>query len=365
MSFKPPLRGLAADAIKRINQTTFRLRVAVDLPSGLGDASDDLCFRADATFATGIFKKPLLNRERLDSIGCIRYLDVGFFENASSATTRVLVDSILDPLRKRRKPSSDKRSHGRLLIIAGSRNMPGALAMSVLSALQSGAGLVTVCAPESLVSQLAATIPEAMWIPWPETPEGGLSLEGVYLLKRMGFEPDALLIGPGMGTEAETSAMLVEAASSLNCPVVVDADALRKEVIDSVKGRVIATPHLGEYARLVGQETPASHLDDSLVAYAKSIGGSVVLKGANARISDGDTLFVNPAGNAVLARGGSGDLLAGMTAALLAASPDKPIEAACRAVYWHGKAADLLAIRKGHVGVRATDLLDMYPDALM
>lgn len=365
MSFKAPLRDLAREALKRINSTPFRLRVAVDLPSGMGDVSDEVSFQADTTFATGIFKKPLLDRSKSNSIGCIRYLDVGFFADNSLAKERVLVDSILDSIRRRRSPNSDKRNHGRLLIMAGSRNMPGALLMSVHSALRSGVGLVTVCAPESVVPQLAATVPEAMWIPWPETPEGGLSLEGIYLLKRMNFEPDAVLVGPGMGAEAEVAAMLGETVASFPCPVVIDADALRKEVVAGAKGRLIATPHLGEFERIAGKRNRAKAIDESLVEYAREIQGVVVLKGSNTRISDGRNLFVNATGNALLARGGSGDLLAGMTAALLARCPEKPIEAACQAVYWHGRAADVLAERNGQVAVRTTDLLDMYGPALM
>ena len=366
MSFKAPLRSLALGAIQRVNDAAnIRLRVAVDLPSGVGEISDSTVFRADVTLATGILKKPLLNRDLEESIGSIRYLDLGFFDESSSSGKRVVLDSILDTLRSRRSAFCEKRSFGHLLIIAGSRSMPGALIMSVCSALQSGVGLVTVCAPESLVPQLATEIPEAMWIGWPETPEGGLALEGLHLLRELRFKPTATLVGPGLGSEGETIAMITEALKDWNSPLVLDADALRPEILNVVSASFIATPHLGEFRRLLGTGIEGGDIDGQLRDYAREHGGVVVLKGPNTRIVAADCLFVNTTGNSILARGGSGDLLAGMVAGLLASSPEEPVAVACRAVYWHGKAADVLAASSGQVAVRTTDLLDTYVKALM
>ena len=366
MSFKAPLRTMARGAIERVNEAPLiGMRVAVDLPSGLGEVSDEIAFRADVTFAAGILKKPLLDRNRESSIGCIRYFDIGFFGENFDSSERVIANTILDSLRARRPVQSDKRTFGHLLVIAGSRSMPGALMMAVRSALQSGVGLVTACAPESLVPQLACQIPEAMWIPWPETPSGGLALEGLHLLRELKFNPTALLVGPGMGAEHETLAMLVDVLKDWNSPLVVDADALRPEILEVVKAPFIATPHLGEFQRLLGREVIDSDIDRDLKDLAKRSSGAFVLKGPNTRVADGDHLFVNTTGNSVLARGGSGDLLAGMAAGLFAGAPREPLKVACQAVYWHGCAADRLAARKGQVAVRATDLLDTYAEALM
>jgi hydroxyethylthiazole kinase-like uncharacterized protein yjeF len=366
MSFKAPLRPLARGAIQLVNDAAnIRLRVAVDLPSGVGEVSDSTVFRADVTFATGILKKPLLNRALEESIGNIRYLDLGFFDDASSSGERVVVDSILEPLRSRRPAFCEKRSFGHLLIVAGSRSMPGALIMSVCSALKSGVGLVTVCAPESLVTYLATEIPEAMWIAWPETPEGGLALEGLHLLRELRFKPTATLVGPGLGSEGETIAMLAEALKGWTSPLVIDADALHPEILDVVSAPFIATPHLGEFRRLLGSGIEGGDIDRQLQEYAREHGGVVALKGPNTRVAAGECLYVNTTGNSILARGGSGDLLAGMMAGLLASLPEEPVAVACRAVYWHGKAADTLATRSGQVAVRTTDLLDTYVKALM
>ncbi|MBK1877885.1 NAD(P)H-hydrate dehydratase [Pelagicoccus mobilis] len=360
MQFRPPLRERITDLIETVNEVSkIRLRVAVDLPSGVGDESDERAFRADVTFATGIFKQPLLGCR---NAGVIRYLDIGFFENDRTAVNRVVTDQILDPLRGVRSAFSEKRQHGHLAILAGSRGMPGALAMAVRAALQSGVGLVTVFAPESVVSQLACTLPEAMWRTWPETPEGGLALEGLWQIKSIAGKATALLVGPGMGNEAETQALLCEVGRYWNKPAVLDADALRPEVVDSfLASELILTPHDGEFKRLASVDEVS---DADVLGYAKERGLTLVKKGSSTRVCDGEALYVNPTGNAVLSRGGSGDLLAGLMAGLLAEGSGSSTEVACRAVYWHGKAADLLAVSKGQVATRTTDLLDYLVPAL-
>ena len=360
MQFRPPLREPLVNLIHAANQSkNIRMRVAVDLPSGLGDESDETVFQADITFATGIFKGALLNNSR---VGLVRYLDIGFFEQDAEAKSRVVVDSILNPLRALRPADSEKRRHGHLAIVAGSRGMPGALAMCVRSALRSGVGLLTVFAPESVVSQLACNLPEAMWRTWPETPEGGLALEGIWQIRSIVNKASALLMGPGMGAEAETLTLMCDIGRTWNKPVVLDADALRPEIVDAfADAERILTPHDGELKRLVGR----AELDDSIVAhYGKENGLTLVRKGCVSRISDGETLFVNTSGNPVLSRGGSGDLLAGLMAGLLAQGHASAVEVACRAVYWHGKAADLLAEERGQVSVRTTDLLEYLGPAL-
>ncbi len=364
MQFCPPLRDGIRSILRAVNASkSIRLRAAVDLPSGVGDASDEEVFRSDFTFATGIFKEPLRSHS---NVGAVRYLDIGFFDYEESDENQgVVTDSILDALRSLRPVDSEKRQFGHLAILAGSRGMPGALAMCVRAALQSGVGLVTVFAPESVVSQLACQLPEAMWRTWPETPEGGLALEGLWQVKAMLGKASCLLLGPGMGAESETQVLLSEIGRIWTKPAVLDADALRPEVVAAFVGAgnrtLVLTPHDGEFMRLSGCDDCS---DTAVLDYAKSRGLVVAKKGCNTRVSDGDRLGVNTSGNAVLARGGSGDLLAGLLAGLLAQCPDALFESACRAVYWHGKAADLLAMARGQTAVRTTDLLEFLAPAL-
>ena len=121
---------------------------------------------------------------------------------ASSADTDRVLTTAAGPLAGLRPPQSDKRSQGHLLVLGGSRSYPGAVLMTVLAALRSGAGLVTAFVPESLAPAFAARAPEAMWVGWPETPDGGLALEGRHLLRTRDWRANALVIGPGLGREA-------------------------------------------------------------------------------------------------------------------------------------------------------------------
>ncbi len=365
MQFQPPLRGGSRCLVDWANQQLeIRLRIAIDLPSGIGDTSDSDPFMADITFATGIFKTPLSHTFLEKKIGCIRYLDIGLVNEPMDSDKRILVDESLNPLRGRRQTHVDKRSYGHLVILAGSRQMPGALIMSVRSALKSGVGLVTVCAPESIVPQAAAIVPEAMWIPWPETQAGGLSFRGLDLIRPVQMESTALLVGPGMGGDGETISMLIELLKRWTGSIVMDADALQQRVLHWVQGNCIATPHLGEFKRVAGLERSIGNIDDEIKRFSRSHSVVLALKGPLTRITDGDRIYLNTTGNSVLARGGSGDILAGLTAGLLAQSPQSPLEVACRSAFWHGKAADLLASRKGQVAVRTTELLDCLSGAL-
>lgn len=364
--FHPPIEERVAALIERVNALPARLRAAVDLPSGGA-------FRADFTYATGIVKTPALENP---NSGRVRYLDLGFWacgDSSPLSTNRfigsqddpqnegktrgdnpspraaILTPSILAPLRALRSSRTDKRDYGHLFIVGGSRNYPGAVLMSALAALRSGAGLVTVFAPESIVAACAARAPEAMWAGWPETPAGNLALEGLHLFRELAPRATAALIGPGLSREAETLALAAELAKISAVPLVLDADALQPQIVSAGNAPRILTPHAGEYERV-----------------AKNIprGAVVVRKGPLTRIEKAGAAYVSLFGGPVLARGGSGDLLAGLTGGLLAQTPQTPVLAACRGAVWHGAAADCLARARGQCAVSVTQLLDFLPEAL-
>lgn len=348
--FKPPADRAVAALLKQVNSRPIRLRAAVDLPSaGL--------FQADFTYATGSVKTPLLGST---AVGRVRYLDLGFFTEqatSSKAVDRVLLPTVLAPLAGLRAPASDKRTYGHLVVVAGSHDYPGAALMTVLAALRSGVGLVTAFVPESLVAAFAARAPEAMWVGGPETPTGGLALEGRQLLAAKLDRATALVIGPGLGREKETLALVADLVKSLGIPFVLDADALQSDIAVAGQASRVLTPHAGEYARI------AKTAD--LRSFAKKSGAMVVLKGAPTRIAGGDGIvYHNFFGGPVLARGGSGDVLAGLIGGLLAQKPDQPLLAAARGVVWHGLAADALARAHGPVAVQTTQLLDFLPGVL-
>lgn len=347
--FRPPVDPCCAVFFQRVNAASIRMRAAVDLPSGLGDLA---VLRSDFTYATGIVKAPVLDPQLREVVGRLRYLDLGFFKSTTEALPNefsVLTPQILDPLRGWRAPFSDKRSYGHLFVVGGSRSYPGAVMMTVRAALQSGVGLLTAFVPESLVASYAAHVPEAMWVGCPETPGGGLALESLHLLRERMSRATALVIGPGLAREPETLVFARDVLSALNLPAVIDADALQPEIVESGHAPRVLTPHAGEYHRLAGRE--------GLAAYAQKIGASVVLKGSPTQISSGRGVYLSLAGGPVLARGGSGDILAGMIAGLLAQQPEDALGAACRGALWHGLAADQLARDQGATAVHTTQLL--------
>jgi len=357
--FRPPIDGATAAVIQRLNaHPGIRLRAAVDLPSGLGEEVGDPVMRADFTYATGIVKAPAIDPAHAASIGRLRYLDLGFFRGCDfEKKPRILTLPILAPLGGLRISVSDKRTFGHLFVVGGSRSYPGAVLMAVRAALRSGAGLVTAFVPASLAPAYAATAPEAIWVGWPETPDGGLAAAGLPLLRERMERATALVMGPGLGAEAETRALALEIVKSVSVPLVLDADALQAEVVCAGTAPRVLTPHAGEFPRLLA--------GGDFNAFQKATGAVTVLKGRLTSISRlNDGVYYSPFGGPVLARGGSGDLLAGLIGGLLAQAPADPLLAACRGVVWHGLAADLLARHRGQVAVQVTQLLDHLPAAL-
>lgn len=350
--FRPPLPEGSRAWLERANASRVDLRAAVDLPSGL-DAPG--AFRADFTYATGTVKEPVLS---LPNAGRVRWVDLGwdFATAAAASPTRILRPEILDPLAARRPSAVDKRSFGHVGILAGSRLYPGAALLAVRAALRSGVGLVSAFVPESLVPAFAAAAPEAIWVGWPETPEGGLALEGRHLISQRGERIDAWVVGPGLGREPETLACVAEMAATEARPVVLDADALQAHVVRARVGPCILTPHAGEWGRIAAEVKP-----EAFTATSRHV---VVAKGPLTRVVAGGVSHVVLAGGPVLARGGSGDVLAGLIGGLLAQAPDDPLRAAARGALWHGRAADLLAQERGEVAVTTGELLSYLAPAL-
>jgi ADP-dependent NAD(P)H-hydrate dehydratase / NAD(P)H-hydrate epimerase len=350
--YRPPLPPEAAAAIAAAASRPAGLRASVDLPSGIGEPGG---FEADATYATGSLKAPLLGCAQA---GRLRYLDLGFFDGRDPETPsgdRVLLRSLLDPLRGLRPAGVDKRAQGHLALIGGSGQYPGAVMMAAQAALRSGVGLLTVFVPARLAPAFAAEVPEAMWVGLPETEDGAISGVGIGRVLAGLERATALAVGPGLGRDPRTLGLIAEVLRNCRRPVLLDADALQPELVRAGRSLAIVTPHGGEFERLGGGEVRAM---------ARKIGACVVRKGPVTAVSDGGAVFHSVFGGPVLARGGSGDLLAGLAGGLLAQAPAQPLLAACRAVVWQGVAADHLARARGQTAVRTLDLLDHLGPAL-
>lgn len=364
MSFRPPLGEDIGSLLKWCNNLRIRMRVAVDLPSGVGEETDPNAFRADLTYATGVFKAPLMDELNRAYTGRCRYIDLGFFQQKRpEATWNVLVPGNLLCTGGMRPVLTDKRSYGHLLIMGGSVRMPGALLMAVRAAIQSGVGLVSVVAPQSLYAALAAQVPEAMWIPWAETEDGGLALEGLSVLRELEGRIDAFVVGPGMGRGTETQALMDEAVDLLKVPVVMDADALMPDRVRRLgkdrPGQVVITPHRGEFERVSGFSSVDGDAFEAFRSYCDSAGVVGLLKGPLSIVSAGGKGWISAHGGPVLARGGSGDILAGLVGGAVASLGSRGmVRAVSRALVLHGIAADALASRQGECFVRTTSLLD-------
>jgi len=377
--FRPPLDEPVAELLAWINtHPRLRVRAAVDLPSGLGDAGNGkTAFRADFTYCTGSVKAPVVAPANAAFVGRARYLDLGFFSVGACrlAASQVLLPALLRPLAALRAAQSDKRTFGHLVVVGGSRDYPGAVLMTVQAALRSGVGLLTACVPERLVPEYAAKFPEAMWVGWPENAAGGLSAAAVDLIVEKTGRASALVLGPGLGAAPETLVAAEELVRRVSVPLLLDADALRPDIVRAAAGkRLVLTPHAGEWQRLGGGAGLRSA--DGAASAGETI---AVLKGCPTRIETfarrSETSATADAGGAgqsyysffggpVLARGGSGDLLAGLIGGLLAQAPDDLWLAAARGVVWHGLAADRLARDRGQVAVQTTQWLEYLRPAL-
>ena len=364
MQAKLPLKSPLLEWIRMLNEDSrLGVRVSVDMPTGVGEDETVDAFKAHFTYCTGIVKTPVLVPKNQNWVGRLRYLEVGFFNHSSNVFSpdrgeRVLKPNALRTLRGLRPVPSDKRSNGHLLLLAGSRNFAGAAMMAAQGALKAGVGLLSVCIPESLHSSFSAQRPEAMWIPMPETPEGGLALEGLGKVRSLLGKVSAVAAGPGLGREPETLSLVRETLSHFSGRALLDADALQTELLNKIAQtkRLVLTPHAGEYQRISQGQSP--------LEYAEEKECVLVLKGSHTRIFFSGILHHCLGGSSLLARGGSGDLLAGILGALLAKNQFDALTCSLLGVQWHGRAAEILARQKGQESVYATEILDYLSFAL-
>jgi NAD(P)H-hydrate epimerase len=264
---------------------------------------------------------------------------------------------------------ANKGSYGHVLVIGGSVGKAGAAAMAGFAALRAGAGLSTVATAKSVLAAVAGFHPELMTEPLAETEQGTISLQAVGMGLDALLERKTLAIGPGISGNAETADFVRTIVTRGDKLLVVDADALNafEGAADKLNGRgriVVITPHPGEMSRLTGltiAEIQANRLDVAR-KFAREHELIVVLKGHRTLIAAADgVVWVNPTGNPGMATGGTGDVLTGMVAGLIAQHPQHALEATALAVYLHGLAGDLAAASVGENSLVATDLVRFLP----
>ena len=362
MQFKPPLRSPVRELIRVINGgENIACRIAVDVPSGVGDKSDEIRFMADFTYATGIAKNGLFKQVNRSAVGRIRYLDLGFFSEAQPPTADyVISDKVLDFRRSMRASQSHKKTFGHLFVVGGSTTMPGAVIMTVRAALKSGVGLVTAFVPETVVAEAAAKIPDAMWVGLPVIPEdGGLALEGISQVQELTGRATGWAIGPGMGRHSETGTFIEEILTLSDAPVLLDADGLRPSIVKRDWGTRswVITPHTGEFNRLLDRSLNEAVAVDEVKGFAAKWGCVALLKGSPTQIAWNDQLAFSCFGGPVLARGGSGDVLSGLIGGRISIPGTDLFTSVLEGAAWQGWAADRLARAQGQTSAQATDVL--------
>jgi len=277
------------------------------------------------------------------------------------------------PILPPRPRDSHKGRFGSVLVVAGSRGMAGAAALCGASALRSGAGLVRVASPAEVQPTVASFEPSYMTYPLPCDADGLIQFQPAEpILKRIIATADVVAVGPGLGQSADIRQLVQFLITETDKPLVIDADGLnalsgRLDLLSRVSRAVILTPHPGEFARLTQVTTDQVQADRAeqaaaLARLARDL--VVVLKGSGTVVTDGIRCYVNTTGNPGMATGGSGDVLSGVIAALLAQRIDG-FEAAQMGVFVHGLAGDIARDHDGEVGMIAGDIVDALPDAFV
>ena len=387
--FRPPVSALYAAAIAKMNASPAPI-VAVDIPSGADadsmQSQQGTIARADAV-VTFTAPRPAHVFAALTN-GPTIIAPIGSPEAAITSELGLHLTTPRDfaDLLRPRALEANKGSYGHVLVIGGSFGKAGAAAMAGFSALRAGAGLSTIATPKSVLATVAGFHPEVMTEPLPETADGTISAHALNSpMPSLVEKKTVIAIGPGISRNPETSQLvrglikllnpetLKPGVVPCNAVLVLDADALNafEGAAEQLNGRgrnIVITPHPGEMSRLTGLtivEIQANRLEVAR-KFAREHELIVVLKGHRTLIAAPDgTVWVNSTGNPGMATGGTGDVLTGMVAGLIAQHPKDVLRAAALAVYLHGLSGDLAVQSVGEHALVATDLVRFLPESFL
>ena len=369
-------------ALCRVLSNSKAFIISADVPSGLDcdsgefwrEGSTSALVFADLTVTFTASKPALETAPGSLAAGKVKVVDVGIptelLKKCPNKAT--LADESLKALLKKREKESSKANYGKLFSFCGSRDMPGAAALAAIGALRCGVGLLTCASEEVCLDYLKQKYCEPIYLPLCETVDSEIDFARTRdLFTRRLVSQTAVLMGPGMSTDRDREALLEAILTEASCPVVCDADALtilasRPDLLETYGEKLILTPHPGEMGRLC-RKTP-SDIQFGRISHAKELakkyGCVVVLKGNRTVIaSPDDRLCICPLGNPGMAKGGMGDLLAGMIGAL-AAQKIPAFDAACLGVYLHAKAGDFCCEELGEVSMLPSDVAHFIPAAI-
>ncbi len=347
------------------------LTVSIDVPSGLNADTgvyDQDAVQADLTITFTAMKPGLLNGPATALCGQVEVAAIGIDERLVDqyAGGQTIIDwGMVKACFSPRPADSHKGTFGRLTALCGSYGMAGAAALAVKAAQRSGAGLVTLALPRSVYPIAAGMLPEAVFLPLPETPDGRVALSARTTLREAARSATALLVGCGLGGGDEVREVVRDLLESAECPLVLDADGINAvaghiHIGKTARAPLVLTPHPGEMARLLGCSIPEVQRDrlETARRFAEQEGVILVLKGHQTVIAaPGRSLMVNMTGNPGMATAGSGDVLAGMIASLIAQGME-PFHAAMCGVHLHGLAGDRAAARLSQHAMLPSDMVE-------
>jgi hydroxyethylthiazole kinase-like uncharacterized protein yjeF len=372
-----PLTGLFAEIVEGMNELPLPC-VAVDLPSGLsGSRAQPIGPHVEAAL-TVTFAAPKVAHvfpPAADAVGEMVVTDLGIpprlVEDVEEegGDLHLLMGEELAELLPAREPGTHKGDYGHALLVAGSNGKAGAAILAARSAVRAGAGLVTVAVPEPIVQTVDLGSIESMTLELPSSPAGQITEAAADAVLEAAEGKAVLALGPGLGQEPGTAAAIRQIALDSLLPLVLDADGLnafagRAGELALRRSETVLTPHPGELGRLL--DIPTAEVQADRIAAARRAAEEteaiVVLKGSLTLVASGRAVFVNPTGNPGMATGGTGDVLTGLIAGLLAQGLDA-LDATLLGVYLHGLAGDIAAGFQGETALAAGDLIDALPEA--
>lgn len=378
-----PLQGVILDALLCLDECRTRPRrpllLALDLPTGLdpdSGAVDPACPSADLTVALGYPKVGLLAFPGAARAGRLEVADIGLplgLEEEQGIDLELLTPEWVGQRLPTRPQNAHKGTFGHALVVAGSRNYVGAAVLASASASRVGAGLVTLAAPLGVDTIAAGKLTETIHLPLPEDADGRIHSGAAVVVASNWDRYNALLVGCGLGWSSGTAGfmerLLVSRPPAM--PTLIDADGLNnlsqlKDWWTNLAGPVVITPHPGEMATLTGSTSTEVQANRIGCArhWASRWNVTVVLKGAHTLIAEpGGMVRISPFSNPGLASGGTGDVLSGVIAGLMAQGLT-PGAAACCGVYLHGRVAETVRERLGDTGMVASDLIDGLPQTI-
>ena len=355
------ITGIAAEVIEAMNAVKAPI-LAIDVPSGISADTGKVCGVAVNAAATVTFfteKLGMMLYPGRDYCGEIIVADMGIpVEHVEECKTITYTDKDLEKLPKRRE-NSHKGTYGKMLVIAGSPTISGAAYFAAAAAYQMGSGLVKIYTPQENLFAMQTLLPEALIEIYDR------SRPALKQLKQCMDWADAIVIGPGLGTDRNADKILKYVISKSEVPVVIDADGINllaesKICLLDHTSPIVLTPHIQEMARLSGVEKTEILKNPMSLAkeFTEEYPVTLVLKDARTVVAkENELLYVNTSGNSGMATGGSGDVLAGIIGSLIGQGMEV-YEAAKLGVYLHGRAGDAASAAKSAYSMTARDLLD-------